>query len=64
MASYKPIQLSLADGSYEYYIHEKEGPDDPKGIGAFCSLVPKWNEPAARASDALSGAGVIRSGGW
>ena len=23
------------DGSYEYYIHEKVGPDDPKGIGAF-----------------------------
>jgi unsaturated rhamnogalacturonyl hydrolase len=23
------------DGSYEYYIHEKTGPDDPKGIGAF-----------------------------
>src|SRR5215813_5008452 len=23
------------DGSYEYYIHEKVGPNDPKGIGAF-----------------------------
>ncbi|HEX7959009.1 MAG TPA: glycoside hydrolase family 88 protein, partial [Terriglobales bacterium] len=23
------------DGSYEYYVHEKVGPDDPKGIGAF-----------------------------
>ncbi len=23
------------DGSYEYYIHEKVGPDDAKGIGAF-----------------------------
>jgi len=23
------------DGSYDYYIHEKVGPDDPKGIGAF-----------------------------
>lgn len=23
------------DGSFEYYIHEKAGPDDPKGIGAF-----------------------------
>ena len=23
------------DGSYEYYIREKVGPSDPKGIGAF-----------------------------
>ena len=23
------------DGSYEYYIHEKVGANDPKGIGAF-----------------------------
>jgi len=23
------------DGSYEYYIHEKVGSNDPKGIGAF-----------------------------
>ena len=23
------------DGSYEYYVHEKFGPNDPKGIGAF-----------------------------
>jgi unsaturated rhamnogalacturonyl hydrolase len=23
------------DGSYEYYVHEKVGSDDPKGIGAF-----------------------------
>jgi len=23
------------DGSYDYYIHEKVGPNDPKGVGAF-----------------------------
>jgi len=23
------------DGSYEYYVHERIGPDDPKAIGAF-----------------------------
>ncbi|HWC17543.1 MAG TPA: glycoside hydrolase family 88 protein [Terriglobales bacterium] len=27
--------MPYRDGSYEYYVHEKIGPDDPKGMGAF-----------------------------
>ena len=39
-------RIPYRDGNYEYYVHEKVGPDDPKGIGAFLWQVPKWNKPA------------------
>ena len=64
MASYKSIQLSLADGSYEYYIHEKEGPDDPKDIGAFLLASSEMERAgSSRQRCAFGSKSNFRSGG-